>query len=68
MGAQSYALVKQILMPGYLLFSGLMIGYIIAHLWSGNDDENPKRDKIFVNSFLIGLGIGIFLAITYMLI
>lgn len=66
--AQYYPIVKQIIMPGYLLFCGIMLGYIIAHLRSGNREDNPQKNKIFVNSFMIGLGIWLFFAITYMII
>lgn len=65
---EHYDIVKQIMMPGYLLFCGIMFGYIVAHLWSGNDEDNPHRVKIFAKSFMIGLGVGLFMAVTYMLI
>jgi hypothetical protein len=56
------------MMPGYLLFCGMMLGYIIAHLWAGNDESNDRKNQIFVKSFMIGLGAGLFLALTYMLV
>jgi len=56
-GAGYYSVVKQIMMPGYLLFCGVMFGYIVAHLWVGVRDEDVRKHQIFVQSFMIGLAV-----------
>ena len=67
-GPEYQLLIKQILMPGYLVFCGTMFGYIIARIQLGYDDEHPHKNKIYVRSFIIGIIIGMVLAITYMFI
>lgn len=67
-GVEYYETVKQILMPGYLLFCGMMLGYIIAQLRGGNKENIGEKNQILVKSFMIGLGTGLFLAITYMVV
>jgi hypothetical protein len=67
-GEEYYDIVRQILMPGYLLFCGTMIGYIISRIWIGYDDEKPNKNQIYTRSFLIGIGIGVVLAVIYILI
>jgi len=41
-----------------------MVGYLVAHIWSQN--ENPI--KIYTKSFIIWIIVGIVLSITYMFI
>ncbi|PJA48064.1 MAG: hypothetical protein CO170_03840 [candidate division SR1 bacterium CG_4_9_14_3_um_filter_40_9] len=66
--AQYYDIVRQVLMPGYLIFYGTMLGYIISRIWIGYDEEKPNKNQIYTKSFLIGIGIGILLAIIYIFI
>jgi len=68
MWAQYYIIIKQFMMPWYLLFCGLMLGYIVANLWAGTRDEDERKNQIFVKSFMIWLWVGLFLALTYMLV
>ncbi|MFA5747813.1 MAG: hypothetical protein WC872_01735 [Candidatus Absconditabacterales bacterium] len=68
LNSQYYDVIKQFLMPGYLIFCGIMIGYIISRIRLGYDDEHPDKHKIYINSFLIGIIIGVILAIIYMLV
>ena len=68
MSAESYLLVKQLLIPGYLVFCGMMFGYIIARLWLGYEEEHPQKQSIYIRSFMIGISIGVFLAVIYILI
>lgn len=63
-----YPIVKQLLLPGYLIFCGMMFGYIIARLWLGYEEEHPQKTKIYIRSFIIGISIGIFLAVMYIFI
>lgn len=55
-------------MPGYLLLSGIMFGYIAARIQLGYDDEHPNKHKIYIRSFIFGIVLGILLAIIYMFI
>ncbi|HRX64165.1 MAG TPA: hypothetical protein P5060_03620 [Candidatus Absconditabacterales bacterium] len=59
-----YTIIKTFIMPGYLIFCGLMIGYLIAHIWS----KDQHSHKIYVKSFIIGIIIGIILSLSYMFI
>jgi hypothetical protein len=63
-----YVIVKQILMPWYLLFCWVMIGYIISRVWVWYDDERDDKTKIFTKSFIIGISIGVVLALLYIII
>lgn len=56
------------LMPGYLIFCGIMFGYIAARIQLGYDDEHPKKNKIYIKSFVIGIILWMILAIVYMFI
>jgi hypothetical protein len=56
------------LMPGYLVFCGTMFGYIIARIQLGYDDEHPHKNRIYVRSFVIGVVLGVLLAVAYMFI
>ena len=73
-GTQYYDIIRQILMPGYLIFCGTMIGYIISRLWVGYDEDvdpatgKPDKHQIYTQSFLIGIGSGIVLASIYIFI
>ena len=68
MSPENYAIVKQLLMPGYLIFCGMMFGYIMARLRLGYEEEHPHRNKIYVRSFIMGISIGIVLAVLYIFI
>lgn len=58
-----YATIKSIIIPWYLVFCGIIIGYIIAYMLGSNPETMHKR---YVTSFVIGISIGIVLAIGYM--
>lgn len=68
MGPEAYAITKQLLIPGYLVFCGLMIGYIFARLRLGYDEDHPHMLKIYTRSAIGGVVVGVFLAIIYILI
>jgi hypothetical protein len=59
-----HEIIKFFIMPAYLIFCGIMVGYLVAHIWSQN--ENPI--KIYTKSFIIWIIVGIVLSITYMFI
>lgn len=49
-GIETYAMVKSMIIPGYLVFCGIIIGYIIAHMTNSRpEDEN----KTYVVAFII---------------
>lgn len=68
--AQNFILIKNILIPGYLVFCGLIVGYLIATLWAGREQyqDFDDKEKIAIKSFIIGIILGIILAILYIFI
>ncbi|MDR0369863.1 MAG: hypothetical protein LBH96_05140 [Candidatus Peribacteria bacterium] len=54
---QNFVLIKNILIPGYLVFCGLIIGYLIATLWAGREkyQDFDDKEKIAIKSFIIGI-------------
>lgn len=65
----NFELIKSILIPGYLVFCGLMLGYLIATFWVGNEKykEEIDKERIATRSFLIGSVCGIIFALVYIL-
>ena len=71
MGSSAYATTKILLLPGYLLFCGTTIGYLISRMWMGYNEEKldqAEKTKIYTKSFMIGLGLGVILALLSILI
>jgi hypothetical protein len=68
--AQNFQLIKTILLPGYLVFCGLIIGYLIATLWAGRSEyqDFDDKEKIAIKSFIIGIVLGIVLAVIYLVL
>ena len=64
----SYDSVKTFLMPGYLVFCGLMVGYLVSHIWLSSYDAPTleQANAIYVKSFLLGIVTGVVLALAYM--
>ena len=46
----------------------MMFGYIIARLRLGYEEEHPQKTKIYVRSFIIGISVGVLLAVFYIFI
>ncbi len=65
----NFELIKSILIPGYLVFCGLMLWYLIATFWVGNErfKEEINKERIATRSFLIGSVCGIVFAVIYIL-
>ena len=63
----NFELIKSILIPGYLVFCGLMLWYLIATFWVGNEKykEEIDKERIATRSFLIGSVCGIIFALVY---
>ncbi len=62
---QAYNIIKNILMPWYLIVAGLMIGYLVANIRS---KQNHDTEKVYSKSFIIGIITGVILALSYMFI
>lgn len=63
-----YQITKQLLMPGYLVFCGIMFGYILFRVTLWYDDENPDKHKIQIRSYILGISVGVVLAVLYILV
>lgn len=64
---EDYAMVKSLIIPGYLVFCGIIIGYIIAHMT--NVHARPEHEnRTYVVAFIIWISIGIILALSYILL
>ncbi len=59
-----YEVIKTFIMPGYLIFCGLMIWYLLAKIQSKDSDNQ----NIYTKSFIIGIIIGLVLSLSYMFI
>ncbi len=65
----NFELIKSIIVPGYLVFCGLMLWYLIAtfRVWREKYKEEINKERIATRSFLIGSICGIAFALTYIL-
>jgi hypothetical protein len=65
-----FKLIKTILIPGYLVFCGLMMWYLIATFWVGNEKykEDINKERIATRSFLIGSILWIVFALLYIIV
>ena len=66
----NFELIKSILIPGYLVFCGLMMWYLIATFWVGREKykEEINKERIATRSFLFGSILGIVFALAYILV
>lgn len=66
----NFELIKSILIPGYLVFCGLMMWYLIATFWVGNEKykEEIDKERIATRSFLIGSILWIVFALLYIFV
>ena len=64
-----FKLIKTILIPGYLVFCGLMMWYLIAtfRVWNEKYKEEINKERIATRSFLIGSVCGIVFALVYIM-
>ena len=58
-------LIQEYLMPWYLLFCGLMVGYIISSIWIANVQEQNQL-SVYIKSFVIWIILWVMLSIGYM--
>jgi hypothetical protein len=66
----NFELIKSILIPGYLVFCGLMVWYLIAtfRVWNEKYKEEINKERIATRSFLIGSILWIVFALLYILV
>ena len=66
----NFGLIKAILVPGYLVFCGLMMWYLIAtfRVWREKYKEDINRERIATRSFLIGSVLWIVFALLYIMV
>ena len=66
----NYELIKSIVVPGYLVFCGLMLWYLIATFWVGREKykEEINKERIATRSFLIWSVFWIVFALVYILV
>ena len=66
----NFELIKSILIPGYLVFCGLMMWYLIATFWVGREKykEEINKERIATRSFLIGSILWIVFALLYIFV
>ena len=66
-----FTTIGMILMPGYLLFCGCMVGYLISLIWDGKSIDaqmSEVKENILKKSFLIGIIVGLALAMLFIFI
>lgn len=70
-GENTSKILMLILMPGYLLLCGVMVGYLVSIIWAGKDTEDTAlsvKEQILKASFIIGIVVGILLALGYIIL
>lgn len=65
---QSFVIIKEVLMPGYLIFCGIMLWYILARINIGYNEHHEDETKAYTKYFLIWTIIWIILAIIYIIL
>ena len=68
MSEQTLTITRDILLPGYMIFSWIMLGYILAHIQIGYEEDKSQATKIYTKFFLIGVWIGLLLGIIYIIL
>ena len=66
-----FTTIGMILMPGYLLFCGCMVGHLISLIWAGKSIDaqmSEVKENILKKSFLIGIIVGLALAMLFIFI
>jgi hypothetical protein len=55
-------------MPGYLIFCGIMLGYVLARINIWYNEHHDDETKVYTKYFLIWTSIWIVLAILYIVL
>lgn len=58
-----YLIIKNILLPGYLIITWLMVWYLVANIRS---KQSSDEKKVYSKSFVIGIVVWVVLALVYM--
>ncbi|HMY80846.1 MAG TPA: hypothetical protein PLW93_01625 [Candidatus Absconditabacterales bacterium] len=62
-----FLLIQKIMMPGYMILCGMMIGYLVGSIWlSRQDDPVSTSNHIYAISLVFGLVLGVVLALINM--
>jgi len=62
--ADQYMLIQKLLMPGYMILCGIMIGYLIGSVWLSRNEFTPQKSTyIYTIALVFGLVLGIILAV-----
>lgn len=61
--ADAYDIIKNIVIPGYLIITWLMVWCFIANIRSR---QNTDQSKVYSKSFIIGIISWVILALAYM--
>lgn len=70
-GPDMAKMMTVILMPAYLLICGVMVGYLISLVWAGKDPQEESlhiKEQILKTSFIIGIIVGMLLALGYIIL
>lgn len=70
-GAEFAKILTMLLMPAYLLMCGVMIGHLISLVWAGKDSHDQAseiKEQILKTSFIIGIIVGMLLALGYIIL
>lgn len=59
----AYDIIKNILIPGYLIITWLMVWCFVANIRSR---QNTDQSKVYSKSFIIGIISWVILALAYM--
>jgi hypothetical protein len=65
---ESYIIIKEVLMPWYLIFCGIMLWYILARISIWYNENKDDETKTYTKFFLLGIWIGVILAIIYIIL
>ncbi len=69
-GVEIFKVLKEVVMPWYLILCGVMVGYLISMIWTGKipwSGELLIKESILKKSFIIGVGVGLLLALSYII-
>lgn len=55
------SIIKQLVLPGYIVLCGVMIGYLLFRGWSNEEHQ----EHTWLNTFLLWCGLGVIGALIY---
>ena len=63
--AESVIALQSILLPGYLVLCGILVGYLFGHMQSHPVDDHSSHPVIYSNAFIWGILLGVVFALLY---